>query len=107
MTKQKKRIYLVSMVLLAVLMIVQILQMRQETPASVLSFYLGEDGAEQKITLWENETGEFFVFLPGFTQFDQVRISLGTTGEVAIGDVKLRDGMNCSAFSVYLLIYCY
>lgn len=110
MAKQRKMIYLVSAVLFVMLIAVQAFQMRQEGLSSALSFCINTDKTGQKITLWECETGGYYVFLPGFAQLDQVQIVLNTAEKLRIGDVILTHGMDCSSFLLdtsYELSYTY
>ena len=98
MTKHRKILYLVSAALLIFVIALSILQTRQESPLSALSFQVGEGESSQRITLWEDADGNGYVFLPAFAELDRVQICLDTAETFNIGELQLEDGMNCASF---------
>lgn len=99
MIKQRKVLYFVTAVLLIITVLVCIVQAGQvkERPFSV---EISSGGKTERIDIWQREAGEYYVFLPGYTDLSQVRICLNTENAVSINGVPLEEGMYCDAFAL-------
>lgn len=65
----------------------------------IISFQIlsGED--MQTISLWEQEKGRYYVFLPSYAKPENVKIILHTGCPVTLDHIKLENGMRCTHFS--------
>ena len=54
----------------------------------------------QKITCWENDEDQCYVFLPGYADMADLQIVLKTDTPVSIDGIALHDGMKCGAFDM-------
>lgn len=106
MTKRRKNIYLVTVVLLLPVILLCIAQMEQGTVPFCVQ--LEVDGKVETISLWEGEDGISYVFLPACAETVQVRIHLNTSNPVFIDEQLLTEGLSCDAFAsekTYVLRY--
>lgn len=99
MRNKKTMIYLFTAVLLilAVFLVVYGLGADDIAPFSVV---VSVDEETEEINCWQNEDEEYCVFLPGYADLSQVRISLNTETPVSINGIALADGMDCSMFQL-------
>lgn len=56
------------------------------------------DGNTEQLRSWQDESGDYFFFLPGFAQLSQVRISTDCSGELHMDGLSLTDGTSCNSF---------
>ena len=97
-------------VLLALAALVSTLEPEPQTgdaaPFSIL--VASRDGTEE-IVCWESESGDCYIFLPGYARLDQATFRLGQfDGELQINGVPVSDGMDCGSFALdtdYLLCW--
>ena len=94
MAKQKRILYLMTVMLLAVCISLYTVSWEEE----MLSFQIVSGDKTQEIFLWKNEAGSYYAFLPSYAQMEQVRILLHTRKDICIDGVKLEDGMPCGRF---------
>lgn len=64
-----------------------------------LSFSVQSGQGMEVIQCWKNEEGEFYVFLPGYAELDQVSAILGNA-QAAIGGVTVSGDMSCREFEL-------
>ena len=87
--------YLFTLLFAAAALVLWTLEPRIETQPAAVTL-TSEDG-EQVITLWENEAGEYYLFLPGYAEQNAARLQIH--GEnVWIDGRPAENGMSCEAF---------
>ena len=66
------------------------------------SMYLGISGpvADENISLWQNDDGDYYFFIPGWADLDAVRIRLKTDLTVYVDGRPLEDKMDCTGFAL-------
>lgn len=52
------------------------------------------------IKAWENETGDWFFFLPAYADLDKSTIRLNSYSDVLVDGEIIVDGMNCAGFQI-------
>lgn len=81
--------------LITIAMIVLSMSVReQEASAIGVSVEVGEE----RIALWENDSGEYYVYLPSYADLSDVRFALHTEIPITIDGNTLFDGMLCEEF---------
>lgn len=94
MIKRRGILYCMTTILLIVIVFLCKIQDRQP----ILSFRIFSGDCDQTVTLWKNDAGGYYAFLPGYAQMEDVRIKLHTDTPVYINGLNLVDGMTCVSF---------
>lgn len=94
MAKQRKTLYLATVVLLVLIVGICVLQARQDAGPPV-SVVLNTQAGPRNIRLWDGGDRNYYVFLPGYGDMRQTRVELHTDEEVRVNGTKLSDGMSC------------
>jgi hypothetical protein len=95
MSNRRKRLCLAVVLLLVVLVCVVQSKTRNIDPFFI---QLSTDGKCEIIRLWEQETGEYYVFLPSYADFPEAEIRLNTTVPIYVDGEILTEGMDCEIF---------
>ena len=64
-----------------------------------LSLTVTSAGDEKNVTCWENEAGEYYLFLPGYAEMNTARLHV-QGHNVRIDGKTVTDGMACGGFSL-------
>lgn len=74
----------------------------QENQQSAAPFYVDVSANEksEQIMPWEDENGDYYVFLPAYAALSKVQMKLNTTRPVFFAGEKLTDGLSCEAFEL-------
>lgn len=97
MSNRRKRLCLAVVLLLLFVVLVCIVQSNTQHIAPFF-VQLSTDGKCEMIRLWEQETGEYYVFLPSYADFSEAEIRLNTTVPIYIDGEILTEGMVCEIF---------
>ena len=81
-----------------ILLIVIVFLCKIQDRQPILSFRIFSEDCDQTVTLWKNDAGGYYAFLPGYAQMEDVRIKLHTDTPVYINGLNLVDGMTCVSF---------
>ena len=95
MVEHKKRLFFVTSVLLIAIVLQCVLSEEEKT----ISFQISSDGHTEMISLWEQQPGHYYVFLPSYVNLEQLQIKLHSPKTVYVNGVKLEDNMTCGIFS--------
>lgn len=95
--KRKIGVVVLSIVAFCVCAIVFLAYQQPEKPFQIAIQYKEE---LEIINPWEDEEGNYYVFLPGCVKMEDVKI-IGVTDEVIkLNDVRIFDGMLCATFAL-------
>lgn len=83
----------------AILFAVILYCVSQTDPVSI-RFQVGSSTQSVSISLYEDDDGSSYVFLPSYAKMDQVIIDVTGNNSVSIDGVYLTDGMDCSSFMI-------
>jgi len=97
MAKQRKSIYLATLVLLVLVFVACFFQTRQSSDLPV-SVILNTREDTQEIQLWRNDDNICYIFLPSHAELTQVQVALHTEEPVSINGVRIADGMSCGGY---------
>lgn len=92
------RIFILCLTVLLLGTVLLCWQQEQDEPIISVSVSTGTN--RQMIDLWQNDTGDNFVFLPAYARLDQVTFHLSSKNTILIDGRTMTDGMNCSAFAI-------
>lgn len=62
-------------------------------------FCVSNNAGTEEISIYEAEDGNCYVFLPSYAELEQVRVVIPSGQQVALGGVKLSNGMACGEFT--------
>lgn len=74
-------------------------QEESRKPEVSLTFAVQSGESRELIHCWENPEGEFFVFLPGYADMEDVSVS-SAAGEIRIGEDLLTKCLSCAAYEL-------
>ena len=95
MTTHRGILYCMTAILLLLVIDLCVISAESE----ILSFRISSGTDEQSITLWNNDAGQNYVFLPSYAKLEDVRIALHTNTPVSIDGVQLKENMVCARFA--------
>ena len=64
----------------------------------------------ENIMCWQNENGDYYIFLPSYAELSQVSLSKETSSEIFLDESPIVDGMTCETLKLdypYVLTYMY
>ena len=99
MAKQRKTLYLATVVILMLIIGVAVSRVK-DTIGMPFSIVLNTSDGVQKIQLWSDKKQAIYVFLPSCAELSQVQVALETEEDIIINGIPLMDGMTCEVFSV-------
>lgn len=94
---KSKKIFIVFSVVLLVLSAYLILT-HEEKKTHLLYVLVQTDNSAEKISCWQNDDGEFFVFLPGYADLSKAALIRETESEIWIDGKQIHTGMQCDVF---------
>ena len=97
MSNRRKRLCLAVVLLLLLVVLVCVVQSKTRN-IDPFFIQLSTDGKCETIRLWEQETGEYYVFLPSYAVFGEAEIRLNTTVPIYVDGKILTEGMDCEIF---------
>ena len=97
MSNRRKRLCLAVVLLLLLVVLVCVVQSKTRN-IDPFFIQLSTDGKCEIIRLWEQETGEYYVFLPSYADFPEAEIRLNTTVPIYVDGEILTEGMDCEIF---------
>ena len=97
MTKQRTILYLASAALLIAVLLLCVFTAdgSGELPLSVA---VSSGGDREELSLWQNEAGAYYAFLPGYADLAQVRLLKHTDTAVSLNGDLLGEETSCAAF---------
>ena len=93
-----KRIIIGLTLLLDVLLITGWLLADDQLMPSLLTVQLPAGDAHERVSAWQNEEGEWYVFLPAYADLSTATIAVDEDASVAIDGQMLCNGMSCEDF---------
>ena len=95
-----KRVIIGLTILLVVLLAASWILMDNQSMPTLLTveFHMGE--AYERISAWQNDNGEWYVFLPAYADLSTATIAFDEDFSVAIDGCVLHNGMSCEDFSL-------
>lgn len=69
---------------------------------------ISSDGHNKRVSCWDNGNNEIYIFLPAYTQQQNVQLWLNTDNPVEIDGINVTNGLNCNMFKLnkpYVLRY--
>lgn len=97
MRSGKLTVCLFTLLFAAVALVLWAVEPRPEIVPMALSLSSGEHN--ETITCWKNAAGEYYLFLPGYGEWESAEFQL-RTGDVRIDGKPVEDGMSCAGFSL-------
>lgn len=97
MRSGKLTVCLFTLLFAAVALVLWAVEPRPEIMPMALSLSSGEHN--ETITCWKNAAGEYYLFLPGYGEWESAEFQL-RTGDVRIDGKPVEDGMSCAGFSL-------
>ena len=97
MRHRKLTAYLLTLLFAALAVVLWAMEPRTE-PVPV-ELVLASGGDEKTLSCWQNEAGEYYLFLPGYGELPSARLRIHAR-EVRIGTQQAKDGMSCGEFSL-------
>lgn len=91
--------YFFTAIFLAVAVFFYTKELEWDGSVSLSVVVSSQQGAEE-ITCWEDDAGEYYIFLPSYADPSQVQIRTNAHVPIRIDDQPLEDGMSCDAFSL-------
>lgn len=90
--KSKNKILLLSLIAL----VLTVFFFWNLQPAEVPFVVSLQSGSQtERIKPWKDEQGEWYVFLPGYAQMENLRVKLNTDTDVLVNGIPLFDDMSC------------
>lgn len=68
--------------------------------SEALHFCLHGEEYTDKLSIYESEEGNLYVFLPSYAQMERLEIVVPKGVDASLGDITLTDGMNCESFAL-------
>ena len=63
-------------------------------------FYIKTDAGNEEIKIFHGENDEYYVFLPSYTELEQVNVELTPDMKIMLGDILVSTGMDCEKFEL-------
>ena len=93
----KVTVYLFTLLFAAVAAVLWVLEPRTE--ATTVSLILTSAGEERTVNCWEDEAGDYYLFLPGYADLTAARFQIHGH-DVKIDGRPVESGMSCEAFQL-------
>ena len=110
MKKNMIIILIVSIILMiAVVMFVGYYHVSSTAKIPISAKIMVNDCSEN-IMCWQNENGDYYIFLPSYAELSQVSLSKETSSEIFLDESPIVDGMTCETLKLdypYVLTYMY
>ncbi|MBO5341378.1 MAG: CotH kinase family protein [Lachnospiraceae bacterium] len=94
--KNRIVIIIITVLLLAVGVYFAGIQIKEENPVA-FRVEVTSDGHTEHIDYWQGPDGCFYVFLPGYVAFEDIKFDVRASKAFINGE-ELKDGMSCAAF---------
>lgn len=94
--KNRIVIIIITVLLLAVGVYFAGIQIKEENPVA-FRVEVTSDGHTEHIDYWQGPDGCFYVFLPGYVVFEDIKFDVRASKAFIDGE-ELKDGMSCAAF---------
>ena len=95
MRYKKLTVYLLTLLFALTAMFLWTLE--PQTERLPLELVLTSGGEDRTVTCWKNEAGEYYLFLPGYAEYDRAYLRIFAEN-VTIDGRPAADGMSCEAF---------
>ena len=65
-----------------------------------LKFCVKNESGSTDISVYESETGDYYVFIPAYAGLDKINVVTSFGTEISLGNIELLNGMDCSSFEL-------